>query len=66
MQIADELERRIRSGRYKPDRTIPSMASLMEMADVSRMTVRLAIEELRQRDLVFTVPHRGTFVKPTS
>jgi DNA-binding GntR family transcriptional regulator len=64
VQLADILERRIASGELVPNRPLPSEKYLMAEYDVARGTARRAVEVLRERDLVFTVPQRGTYVKP--
>ena len=64
VQLADIIERRIANGDMRPNKLIPSEKDLMGEFGVARGTVRRAVEVLRDRDLVFTVPQRGTFVKP--
>jgi GntR family transcriptional regulator len=61
-QLADKLQALIEAGELKPTRAIPSESQLCETFDIARGTVRKAVEELRGRGLVFTVPRRGTFV----
>jgi GntR family transcriptional regulator len=62
LQLANELERRIRTGELRRGRTIPSEASLQGEYGVSRGTARKAVVVLRERGLVDTVAQRGTFV----
>ena len=64
VQLADILERKIAAGDLQPNRPLPSEKYLMAEYDVARGTARRAVEVLRERDLVFTVPQRGSFVKP--
>jgi GntR family transcriptional regulator len=64
VQLADILERRIASGELQSNKPLPSEKYLMAEYDVARGTARRAVEVLRDRGLVFTVPQRGTFVKP--
>ena len=64
VQLADILERRIGNGELQPNRPLPSEKYLMAEYGVARGTARKAVEVLRDRGLVFTVPQRGTFVKP--
>lgn len=65
-QIADEIERQIRAGELVPDRPIPSEKSITQEYGVARNTARRAVEELRDRGLVVTVPQRGTYVLPAN
>jgi DNA-binding GntR family transcriptional regulator len=64
IQLADILEQRIVAGELQPNKPLPSEKFLMAEYGVARGTARRAVEVLRDRDLVFTVPQRGTFVKP--
>lgn len=63
LQVADAVAARIASGELPPGRPIPSEESMRQEYGVARGTVRRAVEELRQRDLVYTVPQRGTYVR---
>ena len=62
LQLADIIEQRIKSGELGVGRTIPSEQTLMQQYELSRGSVRKAVSVLRERGLVDTVPHRGTFV----
>ena len=64
IQLADILEQRIAAGELQPNKPLPSEKFLMAQYGVARGTARRAVEVLRDRDLVFTVPQRGTYVKP--
>jgi GntR family transcriptional regulator len=62
VQIADAIAARIESGELRPHRPIPSEKQLVDESGCARNTVRHAVAVLRDRRLVYTVPHRGTFV----
>ena len=62
VQIADIIQQRIEAGDLRPNRPIPSELALQQEFGVARGTARRAVELLRERGLVFTVPQRGTFV----
>ncbi|WP_396451389.1 GntR family transcriptional regulator [Actinomadura sp.] len=62
IQLADELERRIRTGVYAPGRRIPSASDLCEEFSVSRQTSNSALKLLKERGLARGVSGRGTFV----
>jgi GntR family transcriptional regulator len=51
-QVADALRAEIRSGRYQPGDKLPSERELTERFEVSKMTVRAAIVQLRGEGLV--------------
>ena len=51
-QIADELRARLAAGEYAPGRLLPSEAELSSEFDASRVTVRRALELLRESGLV--------------
>ncbi len=62
LQLADILSGRIRSGELPAGRTMPSEKALEQEFGLSRGSVRKAVQVLRERGLVDTVPQRGTFV----
>jgi DNA-binding GntR family transcriptional regulator len=47
---------------YPSGRTIPSEKTLVQDYGLSRGTVRKAVQVLRERGIVDTVPQRGTYV----
>ncbi|TKC92354.1 GntR family transcriptional regulator [Trinickia terrae] len=61
-QIKDELRARILDGRYAPHSRMPSESELCAMFDVSRITVRQALNDLQKEGLVFKLHGKGTFV----
>lgn len=61
VQIADELERRIRTGEYPPEHPIYEVRLVQEFG-VARETARKATMILRDRGLIFTVRGMGSFV----
>lgn len=63
-QIAEIIAGRIERGEIEPNRPIPSEQQVMQEFGVARDTVRHAVEVLRERGLVITVPGIGTFVVP--
>lgn len=62
MQIANLLESQMLSGELKPGQKLPTEAELTEMYEVSRMTVRLALQTLIDKRLVVRKQGKGTFV----
>ncbi len=64
IQVADNVQHQIETGTLEPNRPVPSETYMIQTYDVSRGTVRKAVDELRKRGLVFTVPQRGTYVSP--
>lgn len=61
-QIADELRARVVAGHYGPGRVLPSEADLGLEFDASRVTVRKALELLRDEGLVAARQGFGWFV----
>ncbi|CAN5901053.1 GntR family transcriptional regulator [soil metagenome] len=61
-QIAGWLEQLVVSGRLGPGERLPSEATLVERLGVSRVTVRLAIDELVSRNFVTRSQGKGSFV----
>lgn len=60
--IADDLRERIRAGGYTAGRLLPSEANLSEEFSVSRVTVRRALEQLRDSGLIDSRQGLGWFV----
>src|SRR3954468_22506476 len=63
--LADDLRRRIGSGELRPGRLLPSEAQLASDHDVSRVTVRKALAQLRDAGLVASRQGFGWYVVPT-
>lgn len=61
-QIADVLRARVASGAYGAGRVLPSEAELGEEFDASRVTVRRALEVLRDESLIAARQGFGWFV----
>lgn len=51
---------------YKPDEAIPPERELMEMYNVSRITVRRAVDELVSECYLYKIHGKGTYVKGNS
>ena len=62
MQIRQMLSNDIKEGKYKPDEQIPTEAELCEIYQVSRITIRKAIEELVKDGTLTRIQRKGTFV----
>jgi DNA-binding GntR family transcriptional regulator len=63
-QVAAILRDRITRGVWAPDRRLPSEPDLEAEFEVSRDTVRRALDVLRDEELIVTVKGRGSFVRP--
>ena len=64
VQLAGIVRRMIQSGKLQHLDPVPSESSLVQAYGVSRDTVRRTMALLRDEGVVFTVPHRGTYVGP--
>jgi GntR family transcriptional regulator len=62
-QIADDLRDSISRGEYPEGTPLPSETALMAEYDVSRMTVRQALDLLRGEGLIASEHGRGVFVR---
>lgn len=62
VQVADDLERRIRAGEFPFDSRLPSREQLRLEYGVGEMTIRRAGRELAGRGLVRPMPSVGTVV----
>lgn len=63
-QVAKVLEQQILGGEYKPDDFFGTEQELQERFDVSRATIRKALDLLEANDLIFRVTGKGIFVLP--
>jgi GntR family transcriptional regulator len=63
-QVAALIEADIDGGTLAPDTRLASEAELSAQYGVARVTVRRALDELRERGKVVTVHGKGTFVRP--
>jgi GntR family transcriptional regulator len=64
VQLAGIVRRQIERGKLKHLDLVPSESTLVQTYGVSRDTARRAMALLREQGVVFTVPHRGTYVGP--
>jgi GntR family transcriptional regulator len=64
VQIADYIEADIKAGLLQAHDRIPTENDMHAEWGVARTTARRAVNLLRERRLVYTVPQRGTFVTP--
>ena len=62
IQLKNELLKDIREN-YKPDDIIPAEGELEKLYNISRITVRRAIEELGKEGILVKKQGKGTFVK---
>jgi GntR family transcriptional regulator len=62
LQLSDQLENLILSGKLAPESRIPPESALCEIFNVSRPVVRSAIGALASRGLVNKLPRKGMFV----
>jgi GntR family transcriptional regulator len=61
-QIKDILRARILEGTYQPHEQMPSESEMIAAFDVSRITVRQALNDLQIEGLIFRMHGKGTFV----
>ena len=61
-QIKDILRARILDGSYQPHQQMPSESEMMATFNVSRITVRQALNDLQNEGLIFRIHGKGTFV----
>jgi DNA-binding FadR family transcriptional regulator len=61
-QIADQLESMIAEGSFKPGERLPAERQLAETLEVSRPSLREAIQKLSSKGLIDTRPGGGSYV----
>jgi DNA-binding GntR family transcriptional regulator len=62
VRVADDLARQIQAGEIPAGGRLPNERELADVYRVSAGTIRRAVQELRERGLVTTLPAKGTFV----
>ncbi|MDR8393744.1 GntR family transcriptional regulator [Aliifodinibius sp. S!AR15-10] len=62
-QISNWIRDKIESGDYKIDEKLPSENEFKEQFEVSRVTVRRALQTLQNEDLIYRCQGLGSFVK---
>jgi len=62
IQIRNEVLGNILNGILKPGDKLPSEKELSQRFNVSRTTVRLALTNLSQKELIYSKPGKGTYV----
>lgn len=65
-EIADELEKDIRDGKFDETKKLPTEEELVKKFEVSRNTIRKAITQLVNRGLVYQVQGSGMFLREKS
>jgi GntR family transcriptional regulator len=61
-RVAADIEQRIASGELPPGSMIRGERAMAEEYGVAIGTIRRAMRDLRDRGIVVTLPHKGTFV----
>jgi GntR family transcriptional regulator len=61
-QIKALLRERVLDGTYQPHQQMPSESEMMAAFNVSRITVRQALNDLQNEGLIFRIHGKGTFV----
>lgn len=62
VQLADHIEALIDAGHLRPGARLPGERDLAEEYGVSVASSRRAIQLLRDRELVLTLPSKGTYI----
>ena len=62
-QVADMLREKIQRGELQPGDRLPSEAELADHFEVTRMTIRNSIQDLKNEGLVISEHGRGVFVR---
>lgn len=62
-QITNWLRSRIETGEFKSDEKLPSENELAKKFDVSRVTVRRALQSLESEEMIYRCQGLGSFVK---
>ena len=63
-EIAERILLAIQCGEYSENAPLPAERFLCSKYHVSRSTIRQALRQLKDQDIVYTVQGNGTFIKP--
>lgn len=66
LQLMETIINEISENKYLVDEKLPSERELCDLYDVSRITVRQALQELEREGYIYKLHGKGTFVSPTS
>ncbi|MDY7043176.1 GntR family transcriptional regulator [Virgibacillus sp. M23] len=66
LQLMEELIKKIDNQVYQEHEKLPSERELCDMYDLSRITVRQALQELEREGYIYKLHGKGTFVSATS
>lgn len=66
LQLMEELIKKIDAGEYQEHEKLPSEREFCELYDLSRITVRQALQELEKEGYIYRLHGKGTFVSPKS
>lgn len=66
LQLMDDLIEKIKTQQYRENEKLPSERGLCEVYDLSRITVRQALQELEREGFIYKLHGKGTFVAPKS
>jgi GntR family transcriptional regulator len=62
-EVASELQKRIDRGEYAVGQQLPSEREITEELNVSRATVRAALQRLQAENIIDIIPRAGAFVR---
>ncbi|WP_227001857.1 GntR family transcriptional regulator [Virgibacillus necropolis] len=66
LQLMEDLIKKIKNQAYRENDKLPSERELCEIYDMSRITVRQALQELEREGFIYKLHGKGTFVAPKS
>jgi DNA-binding GntR family transcriptional regulator len=61
-RVAARIEREIADGELQPGAMLLGERAMAEEYGVAILTVRRALRDLRERGILVTLPHKGTYV----
>lgn len=62
-QIADAIRQQIENGELKPGDALPTESALQSQFEVSRVTVRQALKQLTEQQIIESIQGSGSYVK---
>ncbi|MCD6220359.1 GntR family transcriptional regulator [Candidatus Calescamantes bacterium] len=62
-KVEEDILRKIEKGELIPDQVLPSEGELSKKYGIGRSSVRVALKNLKDKGLIYSLPGKGSFVK---
>lgn len=63
-EVKEFIYNKISSGEWKPNQKIPTEEELIKILGLSKMTIRKAIDVLKEKEVLFSIQGKGVYLSP--